>query len=379
MGGHEPEARDGGSPVGRPQPVHGADQLGEVGPALAILPATDRPRGVDVPEAWLGLEVVAVAVDVLPEERDLAVPGGGQGPRLVHDLVERSAALRAAAERDDAVGAGLVAAVDDRQPGADRRVPGDGAARDRVGPCAHQVRGVRDRGPVDEGRRGRHRKRHAIDRAHGALCRRQAQAVDELGLLVRPQEHVDGRVAARQPRTVRFAHRAAGHDHAQAGVRGLEPVQVPLAADDLGLGRLADRAGVDHDEVGGVHRHRLRAARGQQPARHLLGVALVHLAAERPDEERRQGADLGAELLQARVLGHERVARAGCAGDRRGDVEDGQRSGGHAGAHGSAAARPIRPRRRHDQRPSAARNRSTSASGRTRPAWLSGYGPKSPW
>ena len=124
--------------------------------------------------------------------------------------------------------------------------------------------------------------------------------------------------------------------HAQPGVRGLQAAQHALAADDLRLGRLADGARVDDDEVGGVHRRRLGAARGEQAPGHLLGVALVHLAAQRPDEERRQRADLGAELREPLVGGRERVARAGRAGDRRGDVEDGQRSSGHAVAHGSA-------------------------------------------
>ena len=83
--------------------------------------ATGPALGVDVSEARLRCQVVAVAVDVLTEQRDLPEAGGGQRARLVDDLVERPAALRTATERNDAVGACLVAAVDDRQPGADRR------------------------------------------------------------------------------------------------------------------------------------------------------------------------------------------------------------------------------------------------------------------
>jgi hypothetical protein len=37
---------------------------------------------------------VAVTVDVLAEQRDLAVPAAGQRARLVDDLVERAAAFR---------------------------------------------------------------------------------------------------------------------------------------------------------------------------------------------------------------------------------------------------------------------------------------------
>ena len=78
MRGDEPQARDRGRAVGGPQPVDRPDQLGEVGAPLAVLAAADRPRGVDVPEPGLGRQVVAVAVDVLAEERDLAVAGGGE-------------------------------------------------------------------------------------------------------------------------------------------------------------------------------------------------------------------------------------------------------------------------------------------------------------
>ena len=46
---------------------------------------------------------------------------GGQAACLVDDVIERAAPFRPAAERHDAVGARLVAAVDDRQPGADGR------------------------------------------------------------------------------------------------------------------------------------------------------------------------------------------------------------------------------------------------------------------
>ncbi len=304
---------------------------------------------------------MAVAVDVLAEQRDLAEARGRKRPRLVHDLVERAAALGPAAERHDAVGAGLVAAVDDRQPGADRGSAADRATRDRVRAGAHEVRRVRDRGPVHDRRRGR--------RTDGRLGRGQAEPVDELRLLVGTQEHVDRGVSPGEAAAVRFAHRATRHHDAHPGVGGLEPPQVSLAADDLRLGGLPDRAGVDHDEIGGLHRRRFRAARGQQAARHLLGIALVHLAAERPDEERGQRPDLGPELLEPLVGGRERAARAAGAGDRGRDVENGQGSAGHAGAHGSACG----------QRPSAIRRSATSPSGITNPAWLPAYGPRSPW
>src|SRR5439155_12550971 len=95
--------------------------------------ATGPALGVDVGEPRVRRQVVTIGVDVLAKERDFAVARGSQAACLVEDLVERSAALRAAAERDDAVGAGLVAAVHDRQPGADRGFAGDSAAGDGRG------------------------------------------------------------------------------------------------------------------------------------------------------------------------------------------------------------------------------------------------------
>ena len=246
------------------------------------------------------MQVVAVAVDVLTEERDLPEAGGGQRARLVDDLVERPAALRAAAERNDAVGARLVAAVDDRQPGADRR-----AARNRVlgdGPCpgARQVVGDAHHRPSHD--RGR------TDRADRCLGGRQSQPVHELGLLVRAQEQVDRRIAAVQAVAVRLAHRAPGEDHAETGVRLLEACQVPLPADHLLLGAFTDRTGIDDDQFGRLHRRRLGTACGEQPPGHLLGIAAVHLAAERPHVERGE-----CTLVRA-------VLREPSVGDVRGDA-----------------------------------------------------------
>ena len=140
--GDEPQPRDRGA---APSPAARSPSTARISSARSGRASRSwcRPtvRAVhDVPEPGLGRQVVAVAVDVLAEERDLPVAGRGQGPRLVHDLVERPAPLRAAAERDDAVGAGLVAAVDDRQPGADRGAAADGAPGDGVGPRPDEVR-----------------------------------------------------------------------------------------------------------------------------------------------------------------------------------------------------------------------------------------------
>ena len=133
------------------------------------------------------------------------------------------------------------------------------------------------------------------------LRRGQPEAIDELGLLVRAQEQVHGRVAAPQPGPVRLAHGAAGQHDPQPGVRGLEPSEMALPPDDLLLGALADGAGVDDDQVGVVHRRRLGATGGEESTGHLLRVAAVHLAAQRPDVEARQRRELGDVLGEAVV------------------------------------------------------------------------------
>ena len=95
MGGHEAQPRDGRQAVAGTQAVDRPDELGEIGAAVQVEPSTGPALRIDVREARLGLQVVAVRVHVLAQQRHLAVPGRGQRPRLVDDVVERAAALRA--------------------------------------------------------------------------------------------------------------------------------------------------------------------------------------------------------------------------------------------------------------------------------------------
>ena len=146
-----------------------------------------------------------------------------------------------------------------------------------------------------------------------ALRRGEPQPVDELRLLVRAQEQVDRRIPTPQPAAIRLADGAAGQHDPHRRVGGLEPRQLSLPADDLLLRALADRAGVDDDEVGRVHRRRLVAAGRQEATGHLLRVAAVHLAAQRPDVEARQAAD--PDVLAEPVVGRRRgQAGRGAAG-----------------------------------------------------------------
>ena len=327
---HEAQPADRRPAVRGPQPVDRADELGQVGSPGEIEPPAGPALGRDMPEPRLRRQVVAVRVDVLAEQRHLAVARGRQRPRLVDDVVERAAPLRAAAERHDAVGARLVAAVDDRQPRRDRRAARDAPLPDRLGSRARQVVGdADDRAPDGRGRPGR----TGTGRPDRRLRRGQPEPVDELGLLVRAQEQVDGRVAAAQPRAIGLADRAAGEHDPHRRVGRLELGELALPADDLLLGALADGAGVDDHQVGVLEGRRLLAAGAQEAAGHLLRVAPVHLAAERPQVEPRQAPGVGQVLDQPRV-----GRRGGLAG------HGGRGSGGAPTAPRSRTSRTGRRR-----------------------------------
>ncbi len=358
--GDEAQSPDGRPPVRSAEAVDGPDQLGEIGTTLQIEPTPGPALGVHVGEPRIRWQVVSVRVHVLAEERDLAVAGGRQRPRLVDDLVERPAPLRTPAEGHDAVGARLVAAVDDRQPGADGRTARDGPLPDGASPRPRQPIGDADDRPAHD--------RRGADGPDGRLRRGKAESVDELGLLVRAQEHVHGRIPVPQAGAIGLPHGAARQHHPQARVRVLEPRELALPADDLLLGALADRAGVDDDEVGVLEAGRLGTAGLQQAAGHLLGVAAVHLAAERPDVEARQRPSLG------QVLGDPLVPRGRRQARRRvrrwrGHLEHRQRA---------IEQRTVGHRSGREPTPMAVSMPSATSGGTHRRAWDSAYVPVSP-
>ena len=133
----------------------GAQQIGE-----------QRPHaGVGVAVATGGqLQVAAVAVDVLAEQRDLGDAGRRQLADLADDLVERPGDLDAAHGRHDAEGAAVVAADLDRDPRVVRRLA-DGRQRRRE----HGVV-VEDGGVEDLGDRAAAAGRRAAARRRGARC-----------------------------------------------------------------------------------------------------------------------------------------------------------------------------------------------------------------
>ena len=330
------------------------------GPAEEVEAAAGPALGGDVGEPFLGRQVVAVRVHVLAEQRHLAVAGARQRPRLGDHLVERAAALRAAAERDDAVRAGLVAAVDDRQPGAGRARRGGSSApprpRARVeGRWSAAPTTVRPTTVVIAGRG----LRAEPDRA---LRRGQAEPVDELGLLVRPQEEVDRREAARQAGPVALADGAAGQHDPQRRVGDLELRQLALPADDLLLGRLADRAGVDDDEVGGLDRRAPRRSRpragGPPSPRSRCGSSGSRASRRGSSAGRRPRGGTPSTRASAAAAGPRRRH-----GARRQDVEHGQRAGGRAVRIIGRSMSPRASARRVGGRPIAARTASASAVG----------------
>ena len=67
------------------------------------------------------------------------------------------------------------------------------------------------------------------------------------------------------------------------GPLALEPLRLAEVGDEPVVGLLADRAGVEEDEIGVSARRRLGVAERLEHALHALGVVLVHLAAERRD------------------------------------------------------------------------------------------------
>src|SRR5439155_21944146 len=113
----EAETRDRPAVAFQAERVDGAQEGREVRTSGRVETPAELAATSQVGEAGFRRQVVAVRVDVLAEESDADGARARQGPTLPKHVVERPRALWSAAERDDAVGASLVAAVDDRDPG----------------------------------------------------------------------------------------------------------------------------------------------------------------------------------------------------------------------------------------------------------------------
>ncbi len=359
-----------GSRFGAADPVDGPQELGQVGFCLEVELAAGRTLGVDVPEAPFGRQIVAVAVDVLAEQRQLDEAGLGDALRLRDHVVEGAAALGSTAERHDAVGAGFVAAVDDGQPRRNRRGAGYPAFGQRDGAVGCEVVGGAD-GPAAHRRCGGRFDGLQADRRLGGD---EAEAARQLGFLVGPQEHVDGLEPARQSISLGFSNAATGKHHSKSRSLALQSGELALAADHLRLGVLADGTGVDDDQVGRLHRRGSLATGGEELPGHFLGIADVHLAAECPHVKAGHGHGFRPEFSETRL--HDRWGRLREPGHQcgasAGEFGRACRRARHEAAHGIVAPSSRgKPRDRY--------RAAASSSGTNKDRWASAYVSTSPW
>ena len=195
----------------------------------------------------------------------------------------------------------------------------------------------------------------------------------QLGLFVGPQEEVDRGVSALRSAALSARTEQPVSTTRSAGLACLQPRQVAHPADDLLLGRLADRAAVDDDELGRLQAVRLGATGRQQRAGHLLGVGVVHLAAERPDVEARQDHVVGGELGERRGSQVQRRRRGALDGAAAvSEVEHGQRRARSSGGRlrrSSAVQQRLADRVGHQRRLPAPRRSSSCRHGSRCPRW----------
>ena len=246
---------------------HGADGLlGEVlGVGRGEADALDAglPDGAQqLGEARLPVDVAAIGVYVLPQERDLAHAVGHELLALGHDGLERAALLASADVRDDAVRAEVVAALHDGHPG----VKALRASAGKVGgEAAALLAGVHlDDGAVVGKRLG--------EKLGQARERRGAEDDVRRGDVLADLLAVALRDAA-----------ADGNDPAAAGRLGSAHHGRGLAIEAL-VGVLTDAARHEDHDVSLVGLIDADAAALVKKAAHALGVVQVHLAAKGLDD-----------------------------------------------------------------------------------------------
>ena len=144
--------------------------------------------------------------------------------------------------------------------------------------CTHAWNGrSRCIGSVGGERRGRRAEPPARDADAAG-----AEPVGEMRDRAGPERDVDVGVELEDPLALRLGVAAADGDHA-VGIAPLAGCRVAEVRRELRVGLLADRAGVEDDDVGLVRRRRLAEAELLEHALDPLGVVGVHLAAEGGD------------------------------------------------------------------------------------------------
>src|SRR6185437_6523022 len=149
--------------------------------------------------------------------------------------------------------------------------------------------------------------------------RGQRVGVEELGQLVDlagAEGDVDEREALEHLVLDRLRPATADAD-GPARVFALQPFRLAQVADEAAVGRLADRAGVEEDQVGFAALRRLLVAERGEHAPHPLGVVHVHLAPEGGDVKALHALRVPREIRRAAGLLADDFVN-----DVRGDVFD---------------------------------------------------------
>ncbi len=236
----------------------GDDVVGELGGVRAgeahSLQAVDVPaRAEQLRERLPVAELDSVGVDVLPQQGDLADAVCHQRLDLGQDLPRPAVLLLAAQARHDAERAGVVAADRDRHPGGVRRLP---LRRQRGREDLERLEDLDLRLLLHAGALEKHRERPDVVGAEDDVDPRRL-AGDLAAILLR-ETATDGDLHAGSLRL----------DRREVAEVAVEPV----------VGVLAHRAGVEHDDVGGLALGCRPVARVLEQTGEPLGVVDVHLA-----------------------------------------------------------------------------------------------------
>ena len=208
-------------------PAHGAEQVAEILPAVQI------------------------AVDGLPQERDLRGPPCGQPLDFRYDVRQTAAPLRPARVRDNAEGALVIAAPLNRHEG------GRAGFADR--------RDVLVMLPGTE-----------LGVMHPVAAARLADQFRQVAVGIRPRHEIHPGHPRKQVRPEPLRH--AAH-HAQHRSLALVPLELPYPADDALLRVIPHRAGVHQHHVGVLRALGADESLPAEEAEHELGIRHVHLAA----------------------------------------------------------------------------------------------------
>ncbi len=261
-------------------------------------------------------ELDAVGVDVLTQQRDLDRAVVDEQADLLEDVARPAVPFLAAQARHDAERAGVVASDRDRDPAAVDRIP---LRRERRG---EDVEGLENlqlclavvAGAFEEGRERPHVVGAEDDIDPGSLV--------EHGLLVHLRQ-------------------ASADGDLHAVLASLDGGEMTECSVELARCVVADRTGVDDDDVGLVARRRPDVAGALERAGETFGVVHVHLAAERPHLVRAHAPVGGARGVGRRDDGRRGRGSVHDASILRGPSREGLRPRQRMRARMRAAASPT--------------------------------------